>query len=69
MTKKPTDVATYDNPMTFPVSADMLGAFREAWCSIGPRHRLVDRWRYVLGWHIEPEVVRAFLEADHQVLH
>lgn len=47
-----------------PVSADFIAAFREVWREQGPRHRLVDRWRYDLGWNIEPEVVRAFLEQD-----
>ena len=65
----PLQVDTYDDPATFPVSPDVLAIFREEWRKLGPRHRLVDRWRFDLGWRIRPEVVRAFLEADYRVLH
>lgn len=69
MKDEPLKPETYDDPRTFPVSAEWLAAFREEWRKLGPRHRLIDRWRFDLGWHIEPEVCRAFLEADSKVLH
>lgn len=51
-------------PDTMLVSAGFLAAFREQWRKQGECHRIVDRWRYELGWNIAPEVVRAFLEGD-----
>jgi hypothetical protein len=66
---KPTDPATYDNPRTFPIGPEAFAVFREAWRSLGPWHRVVDRWRFDLGWHVEPEVVRTLLERDHARLH
>jgi hypothetical protein len=55
---------TYDNPRTFPVSAEVLAAFRAEWRKLGPAHQVVDHWRFDLGWNIEPEVVRWYLERE-----
>lgn len=69
MTDKPTSVATYDDPKTFPISREAFAEFRKAWREQGPRHRLVDRWRFDLGWNIEPEAVRAWLQSDLETRH
>lgn len=61
---KPED---YDNPQTFPVGREVLAMFRAEWRKLGPAHVVVDHWRFDLRWNIEPEVVRKYLERDHQL--
>ena len=41
-----------------------FAAFREARADLGPCHRIIDRWRYDLGWTIDDAVALPFLRAE-----
>jgi hypothetical protein len=51
-------------PDFIPVGRDTWAAYREAYCAIGPRHRIIDRWRYDLGWEVSADVAEAFLAPE-----
>ena len=55
-----------DKPDFIIVSRAFNEAMREAECKLGPRHRLVDRWRHELGWNVEPSAVATWLEPERR---
>ncbi len=54
---------------TVTVSRATIEAYWTEFAAIGPRHRHVARWIYVLGWRIAEEPMRAYLAPELATVH
>lgn len=46
------------------ITPEAFEAYRSAFRALGPRHKLVDRWRYDLKWNVPQEVVANWLAEE-----
>jgi hypothetical protein len=53
---------------TMPISREAWEAYRSAFRALGPRHRMVDRWRYDLDWSVPEPVVADWLAPERAKL-
>lgn len=51
-----------------PITREAFEAYRSAFRALGPRHRMVDRWRYDLGWNCAEPVVAGYLAEERSHL-
>lgn len=51
-----------------PISPEAWEAFRGAFRALGPRHRLVDRWRYDLKWNVPESAISNWLAEERSKL-
>lgn len=51
-----------------PVSPEAWALYRSTFRSIGPRHRLIDRWRHDLKWTIAESVAAPWLAEERAKL-
>ena len=56
----------YERPTWIPLTPPAWEALRAEFRSLGPRHHNIDRWENDLGWHIDPDVVDAYLAPEVQ---
>lgn len=50
------------------ITPEAWEAYRSAFRALGPRHRIIDRWRYDLGWKVEEHVVANWLAEERAKL-
>lgn len=50
------------------ITPEAWEAYRSAFRALGPRHRIIDRWRYDLGWKVEERVVANWLAEERAKL-
>lgn len=60
------DVAARSQPVA--VSPEAWETYRSAYRALGIRHRLVDRWRWTLGWRVPDHVVSDWLAEERAKL-
>jgi len=51
-----------------PISPEAWEAYRSVFRSLGPRHRLVDRWRYDPKWNVPESAVGNWLAEERSKL-
>ncbi len=50
------------------ITPEAWEAYRSAFRSLGPRHKLVDRWRYDLKWNVPESAVANWLSTERSKL-
>ena len=46
------------------ITPEAWAAFRSAYRAMGPKHKLMDRWRYDLGWNCPEHVIANYLAEE-----
>ncbi len=50
------------------ITPEAWEAYRSAFRAMGPRHKIIDRWRYDLQWHVPESVVAGWLAEERSKL-
>ncbi len=50
------------------ITPEAWEAYRAAFRAMGPRHKLIDRWRYDLKWGVPESVVAGWLAEERSHL-
>lgn len=50
------------------ITPEAWEAYRSAFRAMGPRHRLIDRWRYDLKWNVPESVIANWLAEERSHL-
>jgi len=53
---------------TMQITPEAWAAYRGAFRAMGPRHKMIDRWRYDLGWNCPEDVIASYLADERAKL-